>query len=60
MAYNIGASFLIYLLQTYGPTPMRTIYAVTSAEFAQRFKEAYGVTLDQAETAWLAFCDALG
>ena len=60
LAYNVGASFLIYLLQTYGATPMRAIYPVPSAEFAQRFKEAYGITLDQAEAAWLAFCDLHG
>jgi hypothetical protein len=55
-AYNESASFLAYLLDTYGQRPFRAIYSVTSSEFASAFRAAYGMSLESAEEAWIAFC----
>jgi hypothetical protein len=60
IAYNTSASFLAYLLETYGSAPMRRLYPASSAEFARAFSDAYGLTLQEAEAAWLAFCDSRG
>jgi hypothetical protein len=59
-AYNESASFLAYLLETYGPQPLRGIYHAVSSDFAEAFRGAYGLALESAEAAWLAFCDARG
>jgi hypothetical protein len=57
IAYNTSASFLAYLLATYGPAPMKTIYSAPASSFAGKFRDAYGRSLAQAEAEWLAFCD---
>ena len=56
LAYNTSASFLAYLLETYGPVPLKRLHGATSAMFEQRFQDAYGRTLAQAEAEWKAFC----
>ena len=56
VAYNTSASFLAYLMETYGAAPMRAIHGTPSGAFPAQFLDAYGITLDQAEAAWLAFC----
>ena len=55
MAYNAGASFLAYVIQAYGPAPLRAVYYVKSSEFPDAFRAAYGRTLEQVEAEWLAF-----
>jgi hypothetical protein len=57
-AYTTGASFLAYLIETYGATPVRSLYPVASRSFVTAFQNAFGITLDEAEANWLAFCDA--
>ena len=54
-AYNASASFLAYLLDTYGAPRMRQLFYVTSADFARRFQEIYGQSLGDAERAWKEF-----
>lgn len=56
IAYNTSASFLAFLLETSGATPMRAIHGVPSGAFPAAFKDAYGVSIAEAEAAWLAFC----
>jgi hypothetical protein len=56
LAYNTGASFLAYLIQTYGPVPLKRLHGATSAAFERRFQEAYGRSLAEAEREWKAFC----
>jgi hypothetical protein len=56
VAYNTGASFLAYLIETYGAAPLKRIHGATSKAFEQRFQEAYGRSLGQAEAEWKAFC----
>jgi hypothetical protein len=60
VAYNTSASFLAYLLQTYGRGPLRVIYYPSSAAFPQKFREAYGKALEEVESEWLAFCARQG
>jgi hypothetical protein len=57
IAYHTSASFLAYLVTTYGPSPLKAIYHATSSQFAGKFREAYGRALEDAEAEWLAFCD---
>jgi hypothetical protein len=56
LAYNASASFLAYLIQTYGPVPLKRLHGATSDAFERRFQEAYGRSLAQAEAEWKAFC----
>jgi hypothetical protein len=56
VAYNTSASFLAYLIQTYGAAPLKRIHGATSAAFEGRFQEAYGRPLAEAEAEWKAFC----
>ena len=59
-AYSEAASFLAYVLQTYGPVKLRQVYYAQSSEFAARFAAVYGTSLAEAEAAWLAFCETEG
>jgi hypothetical protein len=58
VAYNTSASFLAYLIETYGSVPLKRLPGATSEAFERRFHEAYGRTLAQAEAEWKAFCAA--
>jgi hypothetical protein len=57
VAYSASASFLAYLLETQGPSRLRQVFYADSENFASRFSEAYGRTLEAVEADWLAFCD---
>jgi hypothetical protein len=57
VAYNTSASFLAWLLDTYGPDPLRQIYAASSEEFRDRFAAAYGRSLEALEAEWLRFTE---
>jgi hypothetical protein len=37
---------------------VRAVYPVPSRSFAGAFQTAFGRTLEDAETSWLAYCDA--
>lgn len=56
-AYNASASFLSYLLETYGAGPMKEIYHLSSSEVHGRFLEVYGRSLATASEEWLEFCE---
>ena len=56
VAYNGSASFLVYTLEAGGPDRLKQLQTVPSSEFATRFQQIYGKTLDQAEREWRAFC----
>ena len=58
VAYSAGASFLAYLLDTYGAAKLRQLFYARSSGFADRFAEIYGRPLTAVEGEWLAFCDA--
>ena len=57
-AYNTSASFLAWLLDTYGADRLRQIYGAPSREFADRVNAVYGRPLESLEADWLRFCDA--
>lgn len=57
-AYSEAASFVAYLLESSGPAKVRELYYARSSEYGARFAQVYGSTLEDAEAAWLAFCDA--
>lgn len=56
VAYNASASFLVYTLEAGGPDRLKQLQTVRSSDFAARFQQLYGKTLDQAEHEWRAFC----
>lgn len=56
VAYKASASFLAYLLETSGAGRLRQLYYVPSPDFARRFQEIYGRSLEEAERAWKDFC----
>lgn len=58
LAYNASASFLAYILDRGGPQRLKQLQPVDSAAFAGRFQQIYGLSLDQAEREWRAFCAA--
>jgi hypothetical protein len=57
-AYNASASFLAYLIDTYGHVPLRQLYYARSSEFAGRFREIYGRSVEDAEADWIRFAEA--
>ena len=54
-AYSASASFLAFVIEAYGLAPFKTIYYASSGEFEAVFRSAYGKSLEQVETEWLAF-----
>jgi hypothetical protein len=54
--YKAAASFLAYLLDRAGPTPVARLYQVTSPQFAKRIQEIYGRTLADLDRDWRVFC----
>lgn len=57
-AYFASASFLAYLLDTGGPARLKQIWPARSSQFAARFQETYGRSLQDAERDWRAFSAA--
>lgn len=53
--YNSSASFLAYLLDVFGPEPLKEIYGASSKDFPDRFQRAYGIGLTEMEQRWKAF-----
>lgn len=56
--YSASASFLAFVIQVYGVTPLKAIYYASSAEFEGAFQAAFGKSLDEVEAQWLAFVSA--
>jgi hypothetical protein len=57
IVYNSSASFLAWLLDTYGAERLRAIYGASSSQMADRMAAVYGRSMAQLETDWLQFCD---
>jgi len=57
-AYNASASFLAWLLDTYGPDRIRDVFAASSDVIESRIMAVYGSSLDALEGDWLRFCDS--
>lgn len=55
IAYKSSASFLLYVLERYGPSVIRQLYPATSSEFARRFQEIVGRSLADVEADWHRF-----
>ena len=53
-AYTTSASFLAYVIDRYGATPLRQAYYASSAGFPAAFRQAYGRPLEDLEAEWLA------
>jgi len=58
-AYNTSASFLAWLLDTYGPDRLRQIYPLRSNQMPDRIASVYGRSLEALEAEWLRFIDGL-
>jgi hypothetical protein len=58
IAYNTSASFLAWLLDTYGAEPLRAVYPAPSDAIVGRIESVYGRSLDALEADWLRFCDS--
>ncbi len=56
-AYRVSASFLAWLVDTYGPDQFRQLYPASSGEFQDRVMSIYGRSLDTLEADWLRFTD---
>jgi len=56
-AYKTSASFLAWLLDTYGPDRLRQIYPLRSDQMLDRIASVYGRSLDALEAEWLQFVD---
>ena len=57
IAYDASASFLAWLLDTYGADSLRRIYGASSSELPDRIASVYGRSLDSLQADWLRFCD---
>ena len=58
IAYGASASFLAWLLDTYGSDSLRRIYAAASSELADRIASVYSRPLESLEADWLRFCES--
>jgi len=58
--YNASASFIAYLLDTFGAGPFKQLWGASSGQFAGRLEEVYGVTLDQAQANWREYARRYG
>jgi len=58
IAYAASASFLAWLVDTYGAERLRQIYAASSEELRDRLMAVYGRTLESLEAEWLRFTDS--
>jgi hypothetical protein len=58
VAYNVSASFLAWLIDSFGSDSLRQIYNATSNELPDRIKAVYGRPLEALEADWLRFCEA--
>jgi hypothetical protein len=52
LAYNTSASFLAYLIATYGPSPLKAVHGATSTNIVRRFADVYQRPLAELETDW--------
>jgi len=64
IAYPEAGSFVRFLIDTRGLAAMRQLYGAMSndaplAAVRAAFQSAYGFSLDEAETGWLAFLDGM-
>jgi hypothetical protein len=57
VAYKTSASFLAWLLDTYGPDRLRQIYPLRSEQMLDRIQSVYGRSLDALEAEWLRFVE---
>jgi hypothetical protein len=62
IAYEQAGAWVGYLVETYGIDPMREIvasipYAASRETIHSRFEAVYGVSVAEAEVAWLAWLD---
>ena len=56
VSYKSSASFLAYLLDVHGLARLRQLYNVPSKDFARRFEQTYGQSLERVEADWQRFC----
>ena len=56
-AYKSSASFLAWLIDTYGSDRLRQIYPLNSDQMLDRIASIYGRPLDALEAEWLRFVD---
>jgi hypothetical protein len=56
VTYNASASFLAYLLESFGADPVKQLYSAPSGACARRFGEIVGRSLEEAEAGWVAYC----
>jgi hypothetical protein len=59
-AYNSSASFLLFLLERYGASPVRALYTVPSKTIEKSVAEIFGRSLEQLEADWLEFLASAG
>ena len=57
IAYNSSASFLAWLLDTYGSQRLRRIYGLSSRDLAATIASVYGRSFESLEADWLRFCE---
>ena len=57
VAYRTSASFLAFLLDTYGPDRLRQVYPLRSNRLPDQFVAVYGKSLDALEAEWLRFVE---
>jgi hypothetical protein len=60
ITYNASASFLVFLLDTYGAQRLKAIYGVPSGALSDRTRSVYGKSLEDLEAEWQRFYTAIG
>lgn len=57
VSYRSSASFLLYVMEQYGPSAMRQLYTISSGSYERRFAEIIGRSLTDVEADWRRFIE---
>ena len=57
IAYRTSASFLMFLLDVYGPDRLRQVYPLRSNDLPDRIQTVYGKSLAALQAEWLLFVE---
>jgi hypothetical protein len=56
ITYPASGSFILYILERFGPEPIKRLFNTPPHDFAAKFKDLCGLTIEETETAWKSYC----
>jgi len=56
VSYPASGSFVLYLFERFGALPIKRLFNTRTSDFGRAFQEVCGQTIEEAESAWRAYC----